>query len=218
MLIKVRESLYGNNGKNKLNILVNAVIAFVILILAIEICFSINYSGVYIVESSMRPTLTGASSKDVIGGDYVYVNKHATPDYGDIVVVYHGQEGFIIKRAVAFGGDRVMLIEGTLYIKYKGKTEFVPVEEEYVFPEYNDPTLAKNNKFSNDGGYLVPDGHFFLLGDNRNISLDSRDLGSFPLSSLDGVVTEWSLAHKSFCTALYNYFRFKLPSYFGLKK
>lgn len=217
MLTEVRASLYNRKNKSKLNILLNVVIILVILVLAVEIYFTVNYSGVYVVNSSMRPTLIGAESDDVIGGDYVYVDKHAKPDYGDIVVVYHEEEGYLIKRVIALGGDSVKLDKGKLYIKYKGESEFKLVEEPYVAPENNDPNNSRNTFCNNYEGYPVDEGYFFLLGDNRNVSLDSRKFGKFPLSSLDGVVTEWSLEHKSFCTALYNYFRFQLPSYFGIK-
>lgn len=215
MLKEVRKCLY-TKDKSKLNIFLNVVIVFVVLVFAVEIAFTLNYSGVYIVHSSMYPTLTGADSDDVIGGDYVYVNKHAKPDYGDIVVVYDGKGEYLIKRAIAFGGDTVRLDKGQLYIKYKGQTDFTCVEEEYLDPDCNDPNTKKNN-FHSDDGYVVKGGHFFLLGDNRNISLDSRDYGDFPLDNLDGVVTKWSLEHKSFCTAVYSYFKFQLPSFFGLK-
>ena len=214
---QARNCLY-NEAKSKLNMLLNVIIAIVVLIFAIEICFTVNYSGVYVVHGSMKPTLIGADSDDVIGGDYIYINKHAKPTYGDIVVVSVGENEFFIKRAIAFGGDRVKLVEGKLFIKYKGKTEFELVPEQYIDANYNNPALKVNNFPDDESGYLVKDGHFLLMGDNRNESRDSRAMGSFPLSRLDGVATKWSIEHKSFCTAVYNYFKFQLPSYFGLKR
>ena len=218
MLKEARSCLYNKNGNSKLNILLNVLIVVVMLVLAVEIIFTVNYSGVYVVHSSMSPTLIGADSDNVIGGDYIYINKRAKPTYGDIVVVSVGNNEYYIKRAIAFGGDRLKLVKGQLYIKYKGEADFELVEEPYILSDNNDPDLPKNNKYAADGGYLVQEGHFFLMGDNRNESRDSRELGSFPLSRLDGVVTKWSLEHKSFCTAVYNYFKFQLPSYFGLKR
>lgn len=217
MLIKIKESLYSENGKSNAGLILNIVIAVIVLLLAVEICFAVNYSGVYVVDDSMLPTLTGARSADVIGGDYVYVNKHAEPDYGDIVVEYVASaKKYYIKRVIALGGDRVKLVKGQLFIKYKGSLEFTPVDEPYAM--YGDVNLQKNNFPDDDNGYLVSEGTFFLMGDNRDYSKDSREDGSYPLKDLDGVVTKWSLKHKSFITAMHNYFKFQLPSYFGIKR
>ena len=216
MLKEVRASLYNQDNKTKLNFLLNALIVLVIIVLATEIYFTVNYSGVYVVHDSMRPTLIGAVSDDKIGGDYIYINKHAKPDYGDIVVVNHSTEGCLIKRAIAFEGDSVKLVEGSLFIKYKGTDKFVLVAEPYIYPDYNSDKV-KNTFHNDEEGFVVEEGCFFLLGDNRNKSKDSRDIGSVPLSALDGVVTKWSLEHKSFCTAIHSYFKFKLPGYFGLR-
>lgn len=214
---QVRANLYGKNQRTKLNIAVNVLVALVFIVLLFELYFSATYSGIYIVHSSMRPTLVGAESEDVIGGDYVYVNKNSKPDYGDVVVVYDGKNNYLIKRLIAFGGDTVKLDMGQLYIKYGGQNEFTRVEESYIHPDYCNPGLAKNTYPRDRDGYLVPEGEIFLLGDNRNDSIDSRNYGSFPIENVDGVVTEWSINHKSFCTSLYNFFEFKLPGLFGKK-
>lgn len=218
MYNEVRSSLYKKNENPKFNTLLNVLIVVVVLVLFFEIFFAVNYSGVYVVKSSMEPTLNGAVSEDKIGGDYVYINKNATPDYGDIVVVYQEQYGYIIKRAIAFGGDRVKIVGGKLQIMRKGATEFEDVDEKYLADDitYNDPARSKNTfPKGADGkvieeGYPVEDGYIFLLGDNRNVSEDSRDFGAVPLKNLDGVVTEWSVRHKSLLTSFYNFFRFKL--------
>ena len=199
MLNEVRKSLYKKEDKTKLNSVLNVLIVLVIFVLVFEFVFLAKYSGVYVDGESMEPTL--------IDGDYVYIDKHAKPGYGDIVVVYLGsEEKYIIKRAIAFGGDSVKIVEGRLYIRYSGKTDFELVEEPYLCPDYN----GEGNTFANDEiGYLVQEGYVFLLGDNRDISYDSRKLGSQPLKNLDGVVTKWSLKHKSFCTKIYKFFRLR---------
>ncbi|MDE6598304.1 MAG: signal peptidase I [Clostridia bacterium] len=198
--------------------MLNVLIVIMVIALIIEISFGINYTGYYVVHSSMNPTLTGAETYEQEGGDYVYVNKKAKPTYGDIVVVSKDKDTTIIKRVIALGGDCVILDKGVLKIKYKGSEEFVIVEEPYVAPE-NNTANSKNTYPKNDleKGHTVADGAMFLLGDNRDVSVDSRDSGDFPLTSLYGVVTNWSLKNKKFLTGLHTYFKFQLPKYFGFK-
>lgn len=222
MFSKVNESLYNRSDKSKLNIFLNVLIGLILVLLVFEIAFGATYSGIYVVKSSMRPTLIGAEEEYLSGGDYVYVNRHAEPTYGDIVVVYNGRNSTIIKRAIAFGGDYVKLDRGKLFIKYKGTNVFVEVEESYVAAENNVPTEKNSfplvNGALDEDGYRVAEGCFFLLGDNRNVSVDSRNSGAYALSDLFGVVTEWSLKHKSFFTALHQYFTFDLPESLGIKR
>lgn len=214
-MIEVNSSLYLKKT-SKLNTVLNVLIIVIILALFAEIIFASSYSGIYVVGRSMNNTLTGAETENSVGGDYVYVNLHSKPDYGDIVVVYKGDGKTIIKRVIAFGGDTVKIKSGKLYIKYAGTEDFVQIEEDYVSPENNTP--AYNNFYAEDG-YLVSEDCFFLLGDNRNVSIDSRENNgiSFPLENLYGVVTDWSLKYKTFFSAIHNYFYFDLPRCFGIK-
>lgn len=221
-MVSVNNSLYNRSDKSKLNTVLNVLIAVVFIALIFEIAFGSTFSGIYVVQSSMRPTLIGAEDEDSSGGDYVYVNKNAMPDYGDIVVVFKDGNSTIIKRVIALGGDYVKLDKGKLYIKYSGTDEFVEVEENYVDPENNSPT-DKNSYPMREGvlsedGYYVRQGYFFLLGDNRNVSVDSRSHGAYPVKDLYGVVTDWSMKYKKFFSALHKYFSFDLPGCFGLKK
>ena len=214
-MIEVNPSLYLKK-QSKLNTVLNVIISIIAIAILAEIIFASSYSGIYVVDSSMKNTLIGAETENSSGGDYVYANLRAKPDYGDIVVVNKSDGKSIIKRVVAFGGDRVKLVEGKLWIQYAGTEDFVYIEEDYVSPENNTPAY---NNFCVDEGYPVEDNCLFLLGDNRNVSIDSRERGgtSFPMSSLYGVVTDWSLNHKSFFTAMHKYFYFDLPRSFGLK-
>lgn len=225
MLSEVNVSLYSKNGNSKLNIFLNVLIILIVVALVFEIAFNATFSGIYVVGMSMNDTLTGAEEFHENGtiiattdGDYVYVNKYAKPDYGDIVVVNKDSKTTIIKRVIALGGDYVKLDCGILYIRYKGSEEFTLVEEDYVSPEHNKENSSfpsDRNGNLNENGYYVREGYFFLLGDNRDNSADSRSSGSFPLSALYGVVADWSMAGKSFFTAVHKYFSFDLPSFFG---
>jgi len=202
--LDVRDSLYKIERRSPLNILLNVVIVFFCSVLVLELSFNILFTGIYVIDVSMTPTITGARSANSAGGEFIYVDKYAKPDYGDIVVVYRetadGQRGNIIKRVVAFGGDTVELIEGVL--KVNGEE----VDESYLDADYNSP-LNLANTF---GEHTVKEGCMFLLGDNRNVSSDSRQNGDYPVENLVGVVPKWSMDLKSFTTKFYTFFNFTL--------
>lgn len=212
MLKDVNASLFNKDGNKKLNIALNVLIVIVAAFLIGEILFVTNYTGVYVVDKSMQPTLYGAATKYEAGGDYVYLLKNAKPTYGDIVVVERENDDPLIKRVIALGGDSLKLIDGVLFIKYKGKDEFVLVEEPYVLDTNNDKNNHKNTFCNTDEGFFVEDGKVFLMGDNRNVSNDSRDMGAFEQSKVYGVVTDWSLKYKKIFSALHKFFAFDVPN------
>ena len=186
------------------------IIVVLLLLLLLRVMFVIRYCGIYVVGSSMSPTLTGADKEGEAGGDYLYADRYAEPDYGDIVVVEKTDGTRIIKRVIALGGDSLYIEGGVVYIWYADADGYVELEESYVAAENNSAELNINNMYSYNDPYVVPEGYMFLLGDNRNNSHDSRseDYGCFPESSLVGVITDWSLKYKETLTAVYTFFAF----------
>ena len=206
-MVDVSDNLYGaGKNRNKSIFIRTLVIGLcVIIVLFSEALFVTLYTGIYIVDGSMSPTLTGAESPNVKGGDYIYINTHAKPNHGDIVVVYNPHTSAtgidkLIKRVVALGGDTVELREGVLWLNGK------EVKESYISEEKNSPEVIKNTY----GPYTVREGYMFLLGDNRNESNDSREFGDIPIEKLVGVVPEWSMRTKNISTAFYTYFHFTI--------
>ncbi len=204
----LRENLYApRKERSAVNLILNVLIILAIIFLVIEIIISTFFDGIYIVGTSMSPTLNG--------GDYIYVNPYAKPDYGDIVVVYNDKsnktEGYnIIKRVVALGGDTVKIEGGVLYVMYAGDEDFTELHESYVAAENN---TSPDNDFS---AHTVAEGCMFLLGDNRNVSADSRKYGDFPLDNLVGVMAGWSYDLRWIITPFYTFFYFTLPEVFGI--
>lgn len=205
----VGETLYGSERRRKKASFIRTVIIglCIIVLMSLEALFVTFYTGIYIIDGSMTPTFIGAESPNKRGGDYIYINTYAKPVRGDIVVVYspnttNGYTDKIIKRVVAFGGEYVELREGRLYVND------VEYPESYIVPEKNNEA----NPYNTFARHQVAEGCMFLLGDNRNDSVDSRSdkYGDVPIKNLVGVVPKWSQRRKKVTTAFYTFFHFTL--------
>ncbi len=203
--VTVAEATAGGKGRKKhsvLGIVLDVVLAILIVLIVLIIVFSVCFQGIYIVGTSMEPTFTGATDEDTIGGDYVYANVYAKPTYGDVVIVYNQYNSKnIIKRVIALEGDTLYIESGTVYIEYAGTDEFVALEEDYV-----DPANNRSNKSYE--AHTVGEGGVYCLGDNRDVSNDSRAYGDFLLSNVLGVVPGWAISIKGFTTSIYDAFHF----------
>ena len=97
----------------------------------------------------------------------------------DIVVVEHkvqGQKENLVKRIIGLPGEDVEYKNNKLYINDK------EVEEDFIDGETNDFNLASI-------GYLeIPEDYYFVVGDNRGDSLDSRILGLIPRDEIEGKI------------------------------
>ena len=177
---------------------VGATVALIVAFLLIKIFVFSNY---VVYQSSMEPTF--------YEGEIVWANKLKTPTYGDVVLVTletDDKKDILIKRAVAFGGDLLWVEESSVtqgeYYLCRQKSG-TTLEERLVKEVYDGntlelmglPNLPKNSyegvgfvAIGKDNALTVPENCVYCLGDNRNLSLDSRDLGAFSNESVVGVV------------------------------
>ncbi len=129
------------------------------------------------------------------------------PERGDVVVfkLPSDNKTDYIKRVVGLPGDRIQVLNGVLQINgtpvqlervgdfdedFDGRTVAVPMLQEQL-PEGRRHLvldLTPNGSLDNTGIYLVPPGHVFAMGDNRDNSLDSRveNVGYIPVENLIG--------------------------------
>lgn len=133
---------------------------------------------IFVVEGrSMLPTLE--HHERLIVNKMVYRFKE--PSYGDIVVFSYSPDRDFIKRIIAKGGDTIKVKNQVVYRNGE------PLEEEYV----NDKPVL------DFGPVTVPRNHVFVMGDNRNNSMDSREseVGFISMERLKGkaVVVFWPL-------------------------
>ena len=117
-----------------------------------------------IIANSRVPTgsmeNTIMSHSRVIGSRLAYINSE--PERGDVVIFKFpdNREVYYVKRVIGLPGETVNVVDGKVYIN----DSQTPLDEPYL-PEPMEGSY---------GPYTVPEGCYFMMGDNRNNSLDAR--------------------------------------------
>ncbi|BEU87410.1 signal peptidase I [Selenomonas sp. TAMA-11512] len=144
------------------SIIVAVVLAFLIRQFIVEL---------YVVDGpSMRPTLQ--SQERLVVNKFIY--RFRTPERGEILVFSYPRDPSrdFIKRVIAVPGDSIEIKEGKVFLNQQLLTE------DYILEKtLSDYPLS-----------TVPEGHIFVMGDNRNNSEDSRfaDVGFVPYELIKG--------------------------------
>ena len=170
----------------------------VVLTLIIFLAVRANITMYRVDGTSMTPTLHDGAYLIVNKTVYFHFDKNALtnwlpgPDNNDRDVAYffhQPQRGDIvvlnppistnkpyIKRVIGLAGDRIAVHDGKVYVND------VPLDEPYI----SGPPLYRYPQGAVNGEYTVPEGHVFVLGDNRNNSQDSHTFHAVPLDSIVG--------------------------------
>jgi len=170
--------------------------------LVVVLAVVITFRGV-VAQAYQIPT--GSMERTLLVGDYLYINKmlygseidigfkghryfyHRFPAFrhpqrGDIIVFRYppNPRQDFIKRCVATGGQWVEIRNKVLYVDGQRQTEpFAIHDDPRVFPK--EVTVRDNF-----GPFQVPPHHLFMMGDNRDNSLDSRFWGPLPENMVKG--------------------------------
>lgn len=138
------------------------VLIFIIACCVLFILNSTVLINAKIPSESMETTLM--THDRVIGNRLAYKSKN--PERFDIVIFKYpdDESQYFVKRIIGLPGDTVVVKEGKVYIN-GSKT---PLPDDFCQFTNTTPTN------SGDGTFKVPAGHYFMMGDNRNDSLDSR--------------------------------------------
>lgn len=139
-----------------------ALVVGILIIMLVKIYFVTNYE---VAGQSMMPTLNNE--------DKVIVNKLTKINRMDIVIFHGDEQEDYVKRVIGLPGDKISYENDELFINNK------KVKEPYLksYRAYENP----NENFTEDfeleeltGSKRVPPNKFFVLGDNRIASMDSR--------------------------------------------
>jgi signal peptidase I len=166
------------------------ILQTLVLSVALYVIINAATARISVRSVSMQPTLYEQ--------DFVLINKLAyrleTPHRGDVIVFHPPLPNEIepyIKRVVGLPGDTITI--SNRQVSVNG----VSIEEPYIMAE---PTYT--------GTWVVPEGHLFVLGDNRNNSSDSHQWGMVPLESVIGKaefiyfpVAHWKMLNNSTAVA-----------------
>ncbi len=128
--------------------------------------------------ASMCNTLNYIEGKCENGyGEKIIINEATylfnSPQRGEIVVFKANEEEdkYYIKRIIGLPGETIEVKDGNVYVTEVGRTESYTLEENYLNAENKGNTKAYFNDFT---VFEVPAEHYFVLGDNRKSSTDSR--------------------------------------------
>ncbi|MFC1798191.1 signal peptidase I [Thermodesulfobacteriota bacterium] len=184
-----------NKKKSSLRENIEAIVIAVILALFIR---TFIVQAFKIPSGSMKPTL--------LIGDHILVNKFIygikipfwrktivpikDPKRGDIVVFKFPEDPSkdFIKRVIGIAGDVVEIRDKKVYINHK------PFDDKYGFYQESPTRVTGLSAQDNFGPVTVPKDMFFVMGDNRDHSYDSRFWGFVELDALKGkaFIVYWS--------------------------
>lgn len=146
---------------------------FFVAAVIVGLVYTCLFQVIRIEQDSMLPTIQN--------GTHVFVSKWSyftgKPNYGDIVVFYNeNDDNNYIKRIIGMSGDEIIIKDGNVY--RNGNVLYEPYIAEITDGEYS---------------IIVPKDTYFCMGDNRNLSIDSRD-------DLVGCVTDGQIVGKVICS------------------
>lgn len=138
------------------------VIIIIVVLIRLFIVTPVRVSG-----SSMHPTLKN--------NDIVLLKKYDKNIERFDIIVFKYKDSKLIKRVIGLPGEHIKYVNGILYINNE-KIDDVKLDAQTY------------NFYLEELGYeIIPDGYYYVLGDNREVSQDSRTIGLISKKDIKGV-------------------------------
>jgi signal peptidase I len=149
----------------------------IVIALAISVVLYLLFMTPHeVVGTSMVPTFQ--NGEHLIANKIIY--KISTPQRGDIAIFKYSDNEDFIKRVIGLPGDTIQIKDGRYYVNSK---------------ELDESAYLDSSVYTSGGEYLhegesviVPDNMYWLSGDNRPHSSDSRDFGPIKFTAIKGKV------------------------------
>jgi signal peptidase I len=184
------------------------------ILTAVQSLLTIIVVAVFIVTFSVQPFRipSGSMEPTLLIGDFLLVDKQSPGDdaflpsasihRGDVIVFHFPVDPTIhlVKRVVGIPGDHIRLRGGHVLVNGLSLTEPYAIYRpagrdnfrdnfprlQSADPEIDSRWWVRMRKLIDNGELIVPDGNYFVLGDNRNDSEDSRYWGFVPAENIVG--------------------------------
>lgn len=164
---------------------VDLILNIVIIVLLVYTIRTYFISPFQVYGPSMCDSLNHINSKCQEGfGEYLIVNKAlyysffgyrlGKPERGDVIVFRppHNSKDFYIKRIIGLPGERIKIQNGKVFIFNKEHQSGFELHELYLNRESKNQTYSFPSQLV--ASYEIPENYYFVLGDNRKKSTDSR--------------------------------------------
>ena len=163
-------AVFSSIGQFLLSFLETVVVALVISI----VLYLFIMTPHEVIGNSMHPTYQN--------GEYLMANKllyrFQNPQRGDVIIFKYSDTQDFIKRVIGLPGDKVMLKDGHIYIN-----DQLLDESAYL----SNSIYTNGGEFLHEGESItVPDNEYFVCGDNRPHSSDSRTFGPISKDNIKG--------------------------------